>query len=746
MPTAPGAAPTVPLDPPTAYGLAALFVLLGTKLVRAGRGRAAFRVAMLFVVVFAISVQYFLFSWPAWMYAYLLPESQLSLVWVSPVFFVSVVAAGAAGAAVSLHLVRTGKMGWAIANVVLGLGAWILIWLVTWDQYFHVGTYETYHAGLAPPVKDVAPFQTALNVVGPIQAIVGLGCLAWILVKGKRAKLASCVQPDPSKVEWRSVGSEPGAASTPVIEGGFIRGVRPIDGAPLEPLAITPAGELAGIVSRARDAQHEWALRPVKERAALLRKAGKRLLERAEEAAAILEEENGRPRAESYLSEIVPCADLFDYWCSKGPLLLQADGVPVNPVLFPGKSGVVEHLPRGVVAAISPWNFPLMLPLRTVVPALLAGNAVILKPSEHAARSGAFLARIFDGILPPGLFALVQGGGEQGSALVGAGVDHLVFIGSPRTGRAVARACAEKLTSVTLELGGKDAAIVLADADLERTANGVVWGAFANAGQNCAAIERCYVVESVADRFEVLLREKVAALRVGPGPEGSVEIGPLTTPAQKAIVDAQLDEARRRSVSVAGGESGEKGLHLAPTLVLGPPDDLALVAQETFGPVLPVVRVRDEEDAVKRANASAYGLTVSVWSKDTDRAERLGRRIHAGVITVNNHAFTGGLAQAPWGGVRGSGFGVTNSPHMLDELTRPRFVLVDRSRAKRELWWYPYDASVLRLARGLTQLRSGAGGRLAALGEVVAGFLARGKVVRSGASAPQSEGKRGAPQ
>lgn len=784
--------PTVPLDPPTAYGLAALFVLLGTQLVRAGRGKTAFRVAMIFVTVFALTVQYFLFRWPGWMYSYLVPEAAYATGWVSPFFFFAVVGAGAAGASVSLHTIRAGRMNWAVVNVLFGLGTWALVWIVTWEQYFRIGTYETYHAGLAPPLAEVPSFQGAMNVVGAIQVIVGLSCAAWLVWTGNRARASARMQADPSTIEWRDIGSSRGAAppsaappadergkpermhppssapavgeegleggSTPesyraregrdlppaheearrqgrLIEGGMIRGIRPIDGQPLSPLRATPAAEVADIIQRARETQHAWSLIPLTDRAAILRKAARRLLERAEEVAQILEDENGRPKAESLLSEIIPSADLFSFWTTKGPLLLQGDGVPIDPLTFPKKRGVIERVPRGVVGAITPWNFPLMLPLRAVVPALLAGNAVALKPSEHAARSGAFLGSLFEGLLPPGVLQVLQGGGDVAQAMIAAGLDSLIFIGSPRTGRVVAEACAKRLTPMTLELGGKDAAIVCADAHLERTANGLVWAAFANAGQNCAAIERCYVVEEAADRLISHLRAAIDALRLGPGEEGEVDIGPLTTPAQKEIVERQLAEARERDAGLSPPRQSPRGtgLFIPPALLIDPPEDLSLVRDETFGPILPVFRVKDEEEAIRRANASPYGLTVSIWSKDVTRAERLGRRIHAGVITVNNHAFTGGLAQAPWGGVRGSGFGVTNSAQMLEGLTRPRFVLVDRARGLRELWWYPYDRAALRLARGMIRLRAGGLANVGALGEIIQGFLGRRK---SGVSRP----------
>lgn len=690
-----GGAPTIPLDPPTAYGLASAFVLVGTPLVRAGRGRAAFWSAVGFILVFASSVQYFLFRWPAWMYSYLLPEENFSLAWVSPAFFLAVVGAGTVGAYVTLNLVRGGHMAWAVVNTLLGIGAWLLLWAVTWDAYFHLGTYETYHQGVAPHINDVPAFQNAMTASGVLYGVVAVPLLFWMIRSGVRAQSALRVQPDPA-APWRQRSGE----------------VEPEAGS-------TPPGTVAERVAVARRAQREWASRPLRERVRRLRQVRHALLRSAEELATLLEEENGRPKGESYLSEIVPSADLFDWWLGEGKRFLQPRGVTLDPLLFPGKRGVIEATPRGVVAAIAPWNFPIMLPLRTLVPALLAGNAVVLKPSEHAPRSGAFLERLFAEALGPELVQVIQGGGEVGQQVIEAGVDFVVFIGSRATGTKVAQAAAESLTPVALELGAKDAAIVLEDADLSRSAAGIAWAAFANAGQNCAAIERCYVVDSVWDAFVAKLEEEVSRLRVGPGPEGEVDLGRLSTEYQQRIVDEQLAELRERGVATLT-PAGPEG----PVLALNPPEDLRICTEETFGPILPLFSVPEADTAVEAANRSPYGLTVSVWSKDLHRAERLGRRVHAGIVTVNNHAFTGALPQAPWGGVRASGHGVTNSPRMIEQLTVPRFVLVDRGLAKREQWWFPYDEARLRLARGVVRLR-GPGPRLGALQDVIAGALSK---------------------
>lgn len=681
------------------------------------------------MVFFALTVQYFLFRFPAWMYAYLFPEDAFSLAWVSPAFFFAVVVAGLLGAYVTQSLLVTGRTTLAVGNALLGFLAWGIVWYVTWDPYFVVGTFADYHAGRARPSSAVPAFQAATLVTGLAYAIVGLALAGWMVVAGRRSRLAAAQQPDPDEASWRRPAPPQALPPpSPAIVDDEIRSRRPRDGAPLPPVPITPLDDIPSIVQRARKAQGSWARADLDERRDRLRAVQRRFLGQAEEFAALLEDEIGRPRAESYITEILPSADVFDYWIDRAPVLFAARPVAIPRLVFQGKRGVVERVPRGVVGAIMPWNFPLALPLRTLVPSLLVGNAVVFKPSEWAPRVGARLGELFVEFLPAGVLEVVQGDGRAGELLIRAGLDHVVFTGSRRGGEAVAGACAETLTPLSLELGAKDAAIVLEDADLERTAAGVLWAAFGNAGQNCAAIERCLVVEEIRDAFVQALEREMDRLRPGPAPEGEEDLGPLANPMQKGVVETQLasTEGGRRIL----GPEPRGGLYVRPTLVIDPPEEGPLATEETFGPVLPVITVRDEEEAVARANRSAYGLTVSVWSRDLHRAERLGRRIHAGVITVNNHAFTGSLADAPWGGVRGSGFGVTNSPEVVTALTRPRFVLVDRGKPRRELWWYPYGKATLDLARALARLRSGASGKLGAAGAALRSLARRRREAR----------------
>jgi acyl-CoA reductase-like NAD-dependent aldehyde dehydrogenase len=357
-----------------------------------------------------------------------------------------------------------------------------------------------------------------------------------------------------------------------------------------------------------------------------------------------------------------------------------------------------------VIAVIMPWNFPVALPLRTIVPALSAGNAVVFKPSEITPRSGAMIADLFEGVVPDGLLGVVQGAGDVGAALCQADVDLVVFTGSVPTGRKVAHACAERLIPCSLELGGKDAAIVLADADLERAANGVVWGAMMNAGQNCASIERVYVERKIAEAFTKRVCAIVGSLRAG------VDVAPLATSAQRGVVSRHVDDARTRGATIlaGGADAASESRDYPPTVVQVESDDLALMRDETFGPVLPIAVVDGADEAIARANASRYGLTASLWTRNVKAARLLASKLRAGVVTINNHGFTGAIPAAPWSGQGDTGWGITSSPLALDMMTRPRFILVDRSRAKHELWWYPYTPALLTIATAMVTLRCSA--------------------------------------
>lgn len=509
------------------------------------------------------------------------------------------------------------------------------------------------------------------------------------------------------------------AADPPVTAAasGELSMKSPIDGTALSPVTSTAPSDVGALVARARKAQIAWAAVPPHERALRVAKLKRRLLARAEEIADLLHRECGKPIEEAALAEVLPNADLIDYWTTSIEELLEPTPVELDAFSYPGKLGRIRKDPRGVIALITPWNYPVAIPLRTLVPALLAGNAVVFKPSEVTPRAGALVASLFEGLLPADVLTIVQGGRTVGEALVDTDVDLVVFTGSVATGRRIALRCAERLVPCSLELGGKDAAIVLPDANLERTARGLVWGAFTNAGQNCASIERVYVHKDIASRLVERVVALTKELRAG------VDTAVITTERQSVIVREHLGDAIASGGEVlVGGAPAEGSLAFPPTVIKLSGDDTPLMRDETFGPILPIVVVESEDDAIARTNASPFGLTTSIWTKRLDHAHELAQRLRSGVVTINNHGFTAALPAAPWTGVGHSGFGITNSPHALAELTRTRFVLEDKSSAKSELWWYPYTPVLRKLVFAMARLRGGAGffGRIGAFFELVA--------------------------
>jgi succinate-semialdehyde dehydrogenase/glutarate-semialdehyde dehydrogenase len=442
-------------------------------------------------------------------------------------------------------------------------------------------------------------------------------------------------------------------------------------------------------VARARAAQPRWQRLSLAERVAALKGAAKEMLRRRAEVIALAHDEMGKVEAEGLFNEALGPLDTLGAWERVVRDGTRRREVRLNPLSFPKKRAHVDYVARGVVGVISPWNYPVAGLYRASFPALLTGNGLVVKPSEYTPRtSGWFVERLAEHV-PDGLVQLVPGDGRVGAALVDAGIDACVFTGSPETGRKVRVHCAERGVPSSIEMGGKDAAIVLADCDLERTIAGVTHWTLSNVGQACGAIEVAYVDERIAEAFVQGLRRAWTKLRVGA--RHMADVGPLANRRQFDIVVDHVEDARAKgAVVVCGGRALGEGLCYAPTVLDRCDARMKVVRDETFGPVLAVVRVRGAAEAVRLVNESRYGLGASIWTSDVARAERLAERLEVGVVTINNHALSGAIPALPWSGTRDTGFGIANGPESLGTFVRPRTTVVDTATGP-ESYWMPYD-------------------------------------------------------
>jgi succinate-semialdehyde dehydrogenase/glutarate-semialdehyde dehydrogenase len=463
--------------------------------------------------------------------------------------------------------------------------------------------------------------------------------------------------------------------------------------------AAASAEEVRRAVESARAAQPAWAARPVAERARAVELVRRALYRRRAEAASIIQRENGKPAAEAMASEVLVTLDLARFYASEAERIIGERWLtPTNVALWRKRVRIV-HEPYGVVGIISPWNYPLMLPAGTVLAALVAGNAVVVKPSEYTPATALLIAELCrDAGIPDPLVQVLPGGGETGAALVTAGVDKLFFTGSGATGKRVALACAERMIPFVLELGGSDPAIVLEDADVDVAASGVLWGRFSNAGQTCVAPKRALVVDAVHDRFLSRLAASVAALRVGGPP--SYDVGPLIRPWQARHLEEQLEDALARGARIAAQARPAPGArsdaYFPPTVLTDVTPEMRVMREESFGPLLPVMRVRDADEAVAMANATSFGLSASIWSRDVWRAVRLAERVEAGTVMVNDAISAVGIAEVPHGGVKESGTGRMHGEDGLRECARTKAIIADRMPGLRQPWWFGYGEEQAR--------------------------------------------------
>jgi succinate-semialdehyde dehydrogenase/glutarate-semialdehyde dehydrogenase len=484
------------------------------------------------------------------------------------------------------------------------------------------------------------------------------------------------------------------------VVDGELRVVNPATLETVATVPATPPDAVAGVVAEARRAHEQWAPKPLRDRRALLLDAAQLLLDRLDDVAATVVAETAKPRTEAIANELFIAVDALLWLAAEAPKVLAPERLRYPQLYLKHKRGELLYEPRGVIGVISPWNFPFAIPFTQTATAVAAGNGVVVKPSELTPGSGAWVERLFaDAGTPDGLVRVAQGDGRVGEALVRARPDKVVFTGSPQVGRLVAAAAGELLVPVTLELGGKDAMLVLEDADLERAADGAAWASFFNAGQVCSGVERILVDRAVYEPFLDALVRRARALRLVD------DVGPLISEEQRSRVAELVDDAVARGarVRIGGRAPDARGWFYEPTVLVDVPRDARVDAEEIFGPVVTVTYAGNDEELVRRANDSAYGLGASVWTRDAQRAGRVARELEAGSVWHNDHAYSYGASQASWGGRKQSGFGRTHSKHGLYDLVDVKFVDRDAGRVPVP-WWYPYDertADALRVALGV---------------------------------------------
>src|SRR4051812_45476480 len=455
--------------------------------------------------------------------------------------------------------------------------------------------------------------------------------------------------------------------------------------------------EIAEMARRGREVQPAWAALGFEGRGRILTRMQKWLIDHQDEVIEVIRSETGKTYEDALIAEISYGAAAFGFWAKSAPEYLADEKVKSSAVLVKGKKLVLRYRPLGLIGVIGPWNYPLTNSFGDCIPALAAGNSVILKPSEITPLTSLRLAKgLRECGIPDGVFQVATGTGAAGAALVEL-VDMIMFTGSAATGKKVMGKAAETLTPVSLELGGKDPMVVLSDADVERAANTALYYGMFNGGPTCIPVERVFLEGPGYDDFVAQGTPKARARRPGHGPSGSVDVGSMTFPPQVETVERHVEDARAKGARVVvGGSRGrhESGYWYEPTVLVDVDHTMSAMTEETFGPTLPIMKVRDEEEAIRLANDSPYGLGASVFGKDTKHAEAVARRVEAGAVCVNDALVNYSALELPMGGVKASGLGSRHGAGGIRKYCSQQAILVTRFATKRDPHMYPYSAKM----------------------------------------------------
>jgi acyl-CoA reductase-like NAD-dependent aldehyde dehydrogenase len=497
----------------------------------------------------------------------------------------------------------------------------------------------------------------------------------------------------------------------------------PATGEVLQTVVTTAPSDVADVVAQVAKVQPLWALLRLEDRARYMRRMAQAIVDELDELRETIAREQGRPRTEVATLELLVAIDALKWVAQDGASVLGPRRVGVHRSLSLTKRARIAYEPYGVVGVIGAGSAPFAQPLGQIAGALLAGNGVVFKPALRACLTGERIARVLARAgLPEGLVRVIHGGGDVGLELARAPVDKLLFTGSPATGRAVARECVSQEKEVTVELGGKDAMLVLADAHVARAAAGALWAGCAGAGQARGAVERVYAVPEVAERLVARLVSGARALTVGDPRDPRVQVGPLASARRVERARELVEEAVAQGATLhcggpvthsgtphGGGQAGEPeglfGAFFAPAVLTGVTHEMRLMREPVGGPVLAVMTVGSVSEAIALANDSPYGLGASVWTADRYRGLRIARELDAGMVWLNDHLPSPAVSRGPWGAAAGSGLGRTLGEAGLRACAQEKLITWDPS-GSRGLWWGPYDELSARAAWTAAQLRS----------------------------------------
>ena len=517
---------------------------------------------------------------------------------------------------------------------------------------------------------------------------------------------------------------------------GIIECYEPATRKPLGTVPVTPPESLPGLVERARKAQGIWAKTSFDERRKVIGLVLDHVLAHADELCEIVSRDSGKTRHNAMLGEVWPVVEKARWTIAHGEKFLTSETVPSG--VFVHKRARIEYAPLGVIGIIAPWNYPLQNIIGPTIPALMAGNAVIVKVSEWVAWSSARFQKIFDEAFksagyPVELVQIVNGYAKTGAALVSSGVDKIIFTGSLENGKRVLAEAANTLTPVVLELGGKDPLIVCDDAHLEQAVHAALTGCFINCGQNCLASERTLVFDAVYDTFLTQVVEATKALRQGePMGSSTVDLGAIVSPLQLELIEALVQDAVRQGARLlTGGKRAhsERGQYFEPTILADVTPEMRIAHEETFGPVMLLMRVKNEEDALRVANGTAYGLGATVCSKDSARCRRMSSALSVGNVSVNDFGLTYMAMDLPFGGVRGSGFGRLNGREGLRACTNQKAILEDRFPLHMPAKVFPIGDNALAVSREVLRVLYArkVSKRVDAIGKLAGILLKRGE-------------------